>query len=68
MFQLHPIQLKTKEYAQVNEVRSYEEFPIPGEIMSSYATVYFRYTTKAFQDEREVYGVFALLSDVGGFI
>jgi hypothetical protein len=49
------------------EVREYETHPAPNKI-ESYATVYFRYTTKAFEDERQIYGLLAFLSDVGGFI
>ncbi len=49
------------------EVREYETHPAPNKV-DSYATVYFRYTTKAFEDERQIYGLLAFLSDVGGFI
>jgi hypothetical protein len=49
------------------EVREYETHPAPNKV-ESYATVYFRYTTKAFEDERQIYGLLAFLSDVGGFI
>ena len=49
------------------EVRGYETHPAPDKT-DSFATVYFRYTTKAFEDERQIYGLLAFLSDVGGFI
>ena len=49
------------------EVREYETHPAPDKT-DSFATVYFRYTTKAFEDERQIYGLLAFLSDVGGFI
>ena len=49
------------------EVREYQQFPLPKDV-DSYATIYFRYTTKAFEDDRQIYGLFAFMSDIGGFI
>ena len=46
----------------------YSEYPAQDATLKKYASVYFRYTTKAFVDQREIYGLFAFLSDVGGFI
>lgn len=36
--------------------------------VDSYATIYFRHTTKAFEDDRQIYELFAFMSDIGGFI
>lgn len=49
------------------DVNNYETYPLQGQF-DSYVSVYFRYTTKAFEDERSIYGILAFLSDVGGFI